>query len=90
MFDYFIGGTASYNVSETILMRLLQTATLTFFTNFTGHPAASIPAGLADEKYPVGMQIIGKKGADTDVLRASSVLEKLQPWDHIYEICRNR
>ena len=63
---------------------------LTFFTNLTGHPAASIPAGLANGRYPVGMQIIGKKGADTDVLRASSVFEKLQPWDHIYEICKNR
>jgi len=63
---------------------------LTSFTNFTRHPAASIPTGLANKKYPVGMQIIGKKGADIDVLRASSVFEKLQPWYHMYEICNNR
>lgn len=53
---------------------------LTYFTNFTGHPSASIPAGMADNKYPVGMQIIGKRNADTDVFRASSVFEQLRPW----------
>lgn len=62
---------------------------MTYFTNFTGHPAASIPAGLIDE-LPVGMQIIGKRHADLDVFTASSVFEHLQPWDHIYEICKNR
>ncbi|HZI37434.1 MAG TPA: amidase, partial [Acidimicrobiia bacterium] len=42
---------------------------LTYFTNFTGHPAASAPAGLS-EGMPVGMQIIGRQRADADVLRA--------------------
>ena len=63
---------------------------MTYFTNFTGHPAASIPAGLADGKLPVGMQIIGPKGGDLSVLRASSMFEKLQPWDHIYDLVKNR
>ncbi|HEX7264663.1 MAG TPA: amidase, partial [Candidatus Dormibacteraeota bacterium] len=40
---------------------------LTFLTNFSGHPSASIPAGLYDG-LPVGMQIIGRRGADVDVL----------------------
>jgi amidase len=62
---------------------------MTFITNFTGHPSASIPAGLADN-LPVGMQIIGKRYGDGDVLTASAVFEKLQPWQHIYEICKNR
>src|SRR5699024_2392733 len=63
---------------------------MTYFTNFTGHPAASIPAGLADGKLPVGMQIIGPKGGDLSVLRDSSMFEKLQPWDHIYDLVKNR
>lgn len=62
---------------------------LTYFTNFTGHPSASIPAGLADN-LPVGMQIIGKRYGDADVLTASAVFEQLKPWQHIYEICKNR
>ncbi|MDM5196680.1 amidase [Fictibacillus enclensis] len=62
---------------------------MTYLTNFTGHPCASIPAGLADQ-LPVGMQIIGKRYADTDVITASAVFEKLKPWNHIYDICKNR
>ena len=51
---------------------------LTYFANFTGHPAASIPAGAVDG-LPVGMQIMGRSGADGDVLAASAAFERLRP-----------
>ncbi|MBQ6551909.1 MAG: amidase [Lachnospiraceae bacterium] len=54
----------------------------TFFENFTGNPAASIPAGLTDEGLPVGMQIIGRKFMDEDVLAASRAFEELAPWSY--------
>ncbi|MFD4820543.1 amidase [Peribacillus butanolivorans] len=63
---------------------------MTYFTNFSGHPSASIPAGLAEDKYPVGMQIIGKQRADLDVLTASAVFEKMKPWHGMYDACMNR
>lgn len=63
---------------------------LTYFINFSGHPAASIPAGLAENHLPVGMQVIGKRYADIDVLAASAVFERLRPWHKFYEYCRNR
>ncbi|CAN5862382.1 amidase [soil metagenome] len=62
---------------------------MTYFTNFSGHPAASVPAGLSDG-LPVGMQIIGARHADDDVLTASAALESLRPWSHIYDIPANR
>jgi amidase/aspartyl-tRNA(Asn)/glutamyl-tRNA(Gln) amidotransferase subunit A len=56
---------------------------LTYLTNFTGHPAASIPVGLA-EGLPVGMQVIGSRYGDEDVLRFCSAFESIQPWKPIY------
>jgi amidase/aspartyl-tRNA(Asn)/glutamyl-tRNA(Gln) amidotransferase subunit A len=62
---------------------------LTYPINFSGHPAASIPAGLADG-LPVGMQIVGRRYADADVLAASAVFERLRPWRQSYQICAGR
>lgn len=63
---------------------------LTYLVNFTGHPAASIPAGLSADKLPIGMQIIGRRYADHDVLAASQRFEELRPWSKYYQICRDR
>jgi amidase len=63
---------------------------LTYPINFSGHPAASIPAGLTEAGLPVGMQIVGKRYADHDVLTASAVFEQLRPWYDTYEICQAR
>ena len=60
---------------------------LTYFANFGGHPAASVPAGLVDG-LPVGMHIMGRLGADADVLAASAAFERLRPWS--YEIPKRR
>jgi len=55
---------------------------LTYPVNFSGHPAASIPVGMADG-LPVGMQLIGRRYADADVLAAGAAFERLRPWrDH--------
>ena len=62
---------------------------LTYLTNFSGHPSASIPAGLVNG-LPVGMQIIGRRGADVDVLAASAAFERVRPWADDYLICENR
>lgn len=62
---------------------------LTYPLNFTGHPAASVPAGLA-EGLPVGMQLIGRLGAEDDVLAASAALERVRPWASSYAIPAGR
>ena len=63
---------------------------LTYFINFSGHPAASIPAGLAEDRLPVGMQLIGRRYADADVLAASAAFERMRPWHQTYQLCASR
>jgi amidase/aspartyl-tRNA(Asn)/glutamyl-tRNA(Gln) amidotransferase subunit A len=62
---------------------------LTYLANFTGHPAASVPAGLSDG-LPVGMQLIGRRYADGDVLAAAAAIERVRPWKDAYRICAER
>ncbi len=57
---------------------------LTFPINYTGNPAASVPAGLTAEGLPIGMQIIGRRFADDSVLAASAAFERVKPWNDTY------
>lgn len=62
----------------------------TYLINFTGNPAASIPAGLSDNGLPVGLQIVGKRWGDSDVLAASATFERLRPWADTYKAVEAR
>jgi Asp-tRNA(Asn)/Glu-tRNA(Gln) amidotransferase A subunit family amidase len=57
---------------------------LTFIFNLTGHPVASVPAGLTDEGLPVGVQIVGHRHAEKDVIAAAAALEREHPWHDDY------
>jgi Asp-tRNA(Asn)/Glu-tRNA(Gln) amidotransferase A subunit family amidase len=57
---------------------------LCYPVNFTGHPAASLPAGFTTENHPVGLQIIGRRFRDDEVLGLSGVIERTQPWYNAY------
>jgi len=61
---------------------------LTFFMNFTGNPAASIPSGFTKDGLPVGLQIAGKRHDDWGVLSFSRFWEELQPWVSSYPLNR--
>ena len=61
---------------------------MTYLINFTGNPAATVPAGLADNGMPVGMQIVGKRYDDTGVIAASAAFERLRPWLDTYQKCK--
>ena len=57
---------------------------LTWPFNWSGHPAASVPAGVTDEGHPVGLQIVGRQYADDTVLAASAAFERERPWHEAY------
>jgi amidase len=49
---------------------------LTYHFNLTGHPAISIPCGQTHDGLPLGLQIVGRPGADADVIGAASALQE--------------
>jgi aspartyl-tRNA(Asn)/glutamyl-tRNA(Gln) amidotransferase subunit A len=48
--------------------------------NFTGQPAATVPAGFTANGMPVGLQIVGRRFDDLTVLQASAAFEAARPW----------
>lgn len=57
---------------------------LTYPFNLTGHPAASVPAGFTEDGLPVGLQIVGQRFEEGDLLAASASYQQERPWDHAY------
>jgi Asp-tRNA(Asn)/Glu-tRNA(Gln) amidotransferase A subunit family amidase len=53
---------------------------LTWPFNLTTHPSASIPVGFTPAGLPVGMQIVGRRFADEEVLALSALIEEDAPW----------
>jgi amidase len=60
---------------EEILGRALEMLANTSPFDVTGHPACSVPAGLADG-LPVGMMIVGRRFDDATVLRVAHTFEQ--------------
>jgi aspartyl-tRNA(Asn)/glutamyl-tRNA(Gln) amidotransferase subunit A len=58
----------------------LPWASFSYPFNFTGQPAASVPAGFTPDGLPVGLQIVGRRFADLTVLQASAAFEQARPW----------
>jgi aspartyl-tRNA(Asn)/glutamyl-tRNA(Gln) amidotransferase subunit A len=47
--------------------------------NLVGLPAASVPCGLSAEGMPMGLQIVGPRGADERVLSIGAAVEAMTP-----------
>jgi amidase len=47
--------------------------------NISGQPAMALPLGMAGH-LPVGVQLVGRPGADALVLATAAVLEQVLPW----------
>lgn len=60
---------------EEVLVRALEMISNTDPFDVTGHPACSVPAGLANG-LPTGMMIIGKRFDDAMVLRVAQAYER--------------
>lgn len=56
----------------------------TFPINMTGQTAASVPCGFsqdtASQGMPIGLHLVGPKGAEAKVLQACAAFERARPW----------
>jgi amidase len=58
----------------------------TFLTSLTGLPAASVPCGLSENGFPVGLQIIGPRWQDDLVIDLAEAVEDASPTPALWEV----
>jgi aspartyl-tRNA(Asn)/glutamyl-tRNA(Gln) amidotransferase subunit A len=51
--------------------------------NVTGHPAMSVPIGLAPSRLPLSVQLAGRPFDEAMVLRVGRAIERLSAWESI-------
>jgi amidase len=64
-------------------LRSLPMIAYTALWNVTGNPAASVPAGLADDGLPVAVQLVGRPHDEATLLSVAAQLERARPWAHL-------
>jgi len=60
----------------------LNAVVFTYPFNMSGHPGASVRAGLTDSGLPCGLQIVAERYREDLVLQASYAYEQARPWNN--------
>lgn len=55
-------------------------AAFMFAFNISGLPALSLPATWTEEDVPIGIQLVGRYGDESTLLRLAAQMEEAQPW----------
>ena len=59
----------------------------TYLENLTGFPAASVPFKIdSDNNLPIGIQLIGRRYMDDEVINVARCIEYAHPWRDFYKI----
>lgn len=63
---------------------LIDYVPFTAMQNVTGQPAINLPLHWNKAKLPIGVQFVGRFGAEETLLKLAAQIEKAQPWAHRY------
>ena len=53
---------------------------LTYAFSVLGLPAISVPCGWTKQGLPVGLQIVGRRHGEANLLKAAAAFERASPW----------
>jgi Asp-tRNA(Asn)/Glu-tRNA(Gln) amidotransferase A subunit family amidase len=73
-------GAVSVDIGGKVYPLHTAVTNLTMPFNLTGLPAISIPWSANADGIPIGLQIIGRRGADCQLLAVAARLEAASPW----------
>jgi Asp-tRNA(Asn)/Glu-tRNA(Gln) amidotransferase A subunit family amidase len=65
---------------DDFIRRCFGLAPFTTPFNATGQPAASVPLHWSADGLPIGVQLVGRFGADAPLLQLAAQLEQAKPW----------
>lgn len=69
---------------EQLIAENLGWVPYTQLANLTGRPAVSVPLHWTADGLPLGVQFVGRLGADGELLALAASLEQAAPWFHRY------
>lgn len=75
-----VGTTSAADFDASIVERSMQMTAMTHFANIGGLPAISLPLGRTDAGVPIGVQFIGRHGAEDTLLALAADFEANGPW----------
>ncbi|GAA4397186.1 amidase [Fodinibacter luteus] len=75
---------AASGLLDEIISENLSWVPYTQLANLTGRPAISVPLHWTATGLPLGVQLVGRLGADGVLLQLAAQLEEAHPWFHRY------
>jgi amidase len=75
---------------EAVADLMLGWSCYTPWVNLTGQPAVSVPSHLAADGLPYGVQLVGRRDRDGELLAVTAHLEKAQLWSEVHPPCWNQ
>lgn len=73
---------AATGVLDQIIAENIGWVPYTQLANLTGRPAVSVPLHWTAAGLPLGVQLVGRLGADGVLLQLAAQLEETKPWQH--------